>query len=157
MTMACRFLTVLSIHSLSLHFDDVDVSSSVSESLPLLLVAECWWATAALLFRLHFSDAFNILKLSKSSNGLSNWLWFDDWLQFSSGSMLRRPYAFRGGRWLFFSRYYSDGWACCWLWVCVCVVGRMPAWWFEALHKQCINQENSVITNTATTATAAMK
>lgn len=110
MTIACNRLIVLSLRSLQLLFDDAE-SNSMSESLSLC---------SCVLFPLpqlslgeHLAESSRISKLSNSSNGLL-YFWrfvvfeFVIRLQFSSESTLRRPYAFRGGRWLLLSAKKSS-------------------------------------------------
>lgn len=106
MTIACNRLIVLSWRSLLLLFDDAD-SNSMSESLSFCsCVAEL---ELQLSVGEHLAESSRMSKLSKSSNGLLYFGRFDEFcvtidrLQFSSESTLRRPYAFRGGRWLFLS------------------------------------------------------
>lgn len=103
MTIACNRLIVLSWHSLLLLFDDAE-SNSMSESLSFCsCVAEL---ELQLSFGEHLAESSRMSKLSSSSKGLLYFGRFDEFvvrLQFSSESTLRRPYAFRGGRWLFLS------------------------------------------------------
>lgn len=96
--MACNRFNVLSLRSLVLLLDDVE-SSSISESLSF--TSCCDVDLLQLSLGEHFAESSRISKLS--SNGL-NFRRFDVFvvrLQFSSESTLSRPYALRGGRWLF--------------------------------------------------------
>lgn len=90
---------MLSLRSLVLLLDEVE-SSSMSESLSVTSCCDVELVVQLLLGE-HFAESSRISKLS--SNGLNFWRFdvFDVRLQFSSESTLRRPYALRGGRWLF--------------------------------------------------------
>lgn len=106
MTIACNRLMVLSFNrrfcSLLL-LDDAE-SNSMSESLSF--GSGCDVELVQSSFGEHFAESSSISKLSSSSKGLLNFwrsLVFVVRLQFSSESTLSRPYAFRGGRWLFLS------------------------------------------------------